>query len=312
MTSKNHCISPVEINRDIVLSKCSYFVDVQLWPLQSALNPGRWLENFEEREMDYALHLLNSFLYFSDQLTNEMFVAAFQGLSNTIRRQGDSFLSAQAAWRSFVDSLIVTPISGEVPKVTDSGNFFARKARQQLGIDERRILSPEETLQLLVTTGPCPVIFVDDFVGSGNQFLKTWQRRINLEHSICTSFKDFSSVRGSQFLYCPLLCTEYGYSRLQKECPEVLLSPTHVLSSKYSALDDNSLIWPPNLRATAVDFLYRASARAGIPDNSGGVNDWRGFHKLGLTVAFAHSVPDATLPIFYWEEKGWKPLIPQR
>jgi hypothetical protein len=52
------------------------------------------------------------------------------------------------------------------------------------------------------------------------------------------------------------------------------------------------------------------SARIGIPDSGGAVvNDWQGFHCLGLSLAFYDSVPDATLPIFYWEENGWNPLI---
>ncbi|MGI4789714.1 MAG: phosphoribosyltransferase-like protein [Janthinobacterium lividum] len=68
-------------------------------------------------------------------------------------------------------------------------------------------------------------------------------------------------------------------------------------------------MWPDHLRTSALDFLEKVSHRVGIYDTHGGVNDWQGFNKLGLSLGFEHSVPDATLPIFYWEQNGWKPLL---
>ena len=300
-------MSPAEMNKELVISKCNFFVDVQVWPLHPTLNPELWLSNFEDSEIEFAVHLLNTFLYFSDLLINQLFLSAFQLLSNKIRKSGDSLLITQAEWRVFVDNVVVTPVTGENPNIADSGYKFARKARQQLGIKEDQLVNQEECLQLIVNTGARPVVFVDDFVGSGNQFIETWERKVKLNDGTLMTFKDISCTRGSQFYYCPLLCTEYGYSRLQKRCPEVIINPAHILSEKYSALRED--FWPERLRKSAIDFLIAASRRAGIPDNGGGVNDWRGFHKLGLAVAIGDSVPDATLPLFYWIKNGWKPLI---
>lgn len=296
-----------EMNKELVLSKCSFFVDVQLWPLKKNLNPELWLTNFLDEEAEYAVHLLNNFLYFSDQLINQLFVSAFQLLSNKLRKKRDSFLISRAGWRSFVDNLIITPVTGEIPNISDSGFAFARKARQKLGIREDQLMSQEECLRTLVDSGPRPVIFVDDFVGSGNQFIETWERRIKLSESLLIDYKDISSTHGTQFFYCPLLCTQRGFERIQRECPSVILSPGHILTLKYSAL--NRDFWPERLRDMSEDFLRKASQRAGIPDNNGNVDDWRGFHKLGLSVALGDSVPDATLPLFYWQKNGWQPLL---
>jgi hypothetical protein len=153
-----------------------------------------------------------------------------------------------------------------------------------------------------------PIIFVDDFVGSGSQFIKTWRRQVPLSGST-SSFERITAVRGAEFYYCPLVCTEYGFERIKKECAAVQLHPAHLLPRKYSALDPNSVIWPNHLRTTAISFLQAVSTRAGIPDTNGNVDDWRGFHQLGLAIAMGDSVPDATLPIFYWERNGWIPLI---
>lgn len=81
-----------------------------------------------------------------------------------------------------------------------------------------------------------------------------------------------------------------------------MLSPAHFLSDRYSALSDESIVWPDHLRPTAYDFLQNASNRAGIIS-------WAGYQDQALTLAFEHGIPDATLPIYYHEENGWTPLI---
>jgi cob(I)alamin adenosyltransferase len=40
------------------------------------MDPERWLNNFKPEEMDHATQLLYSFLYYSERLSDEMFIAA--------------------------------------------------------------------------------------------------------------------------------------------------------------------------------------------------------------------------------------------
>ena len=300
-------ILPRSIGEIEVLSKADYFVDVQLWPLMRTLNARGWLQNFLNDEEEHAIHLLNGFLYFSTTLVDQMFTAAFQSLSSRFHNVGSSYLALQSNWQQFVDTVLVTYVTGERPNPTDSGYLFARKARQLLGIAEDRIMDPEAAVQRLVSL-PGPVLFVDDFVGSGNQFLQTWQRAVSISGS-SGSFARIASVSTATFYYCPVICTEYGYSRITSHCPSVVLQPAHVISHRYNTLAPDSFIWPAHLLPTAADFLKNASLRAGIPDSGGNVDDWRGFHKLGLALALGDTIPDASLPIFYWEDNGWTPLI---
>jgi hypothetical protein len=272
------------------------------------MNPRLWLENFNQSEKEHAVHLLNGFLYYSVELMDQMFRSAFQSLSSYLYSDGDSFLSFQTKWRLFVESVIVTYVSGEIPNPADSGLTFARKARQVLEINEGRIMNPEEAIRRLMDK-PGAVLFVDDFVGSGSQFLATWTRQVEVSEHSRVSFERLATLRGAEFYYCPLICTEYGYRNLTRACPAVRVTPAHLLSHRYSVLDSDSMMWPSHLRATAADFVKSASQRAGIPDSYGATDDWRGFHGLGLALALGDSVPDATLPIFHWEKNGWKPLI---
>jgi hypothetical protein len=297
-------ISPPFLAEHDVLSKADYFVDVQLWPLHQSLDPRSWLANFLEAEKPHAIHLLNAFMYFSSYLVNQMLVAAFQSLSSELYEPGDSFLTLQAKWRLFMDTVIITYVTGETPNPSDSGLVFARKARQLLGVDQSHIVAPDEAVQLLVRQ-PGPVVFVDDFVGSGNQFLTTWLRQVQLTTGSFASFERLAALQRTTFYYCPILCTEYGHERLSASCPAVHLSPAHVLSRRYSALAADSILWPPNLQPTAINFVRQASLRAGI-------TDWQGFHALGLAVALGDTIPDSTLPLFYWSHNDWRPLMERR
>ena len=299
------------LNSEHVLSNTDYFIDVQLWPLSSELDPRGWLRNFNDDETEYALYLLNAFTYYSRRLVDELFVAAFHNLCVYVTKPDRGFVAARGAWEQFNQELLVTNVEGEHPNPTDSGFAFARRARQLLGVNEERILPPAQALDRLMSRGKlAPVLFVDDFVGSGQQFLTTWERIHRTNSGVDNSFAQISAV-GGQFYYCPLLCTSRGQLLIRTKCPSVVLQPVHVLEPhRDSAVADNSHLWPEHLRATANHFLKTVSARAGIPEE--GPKGYRGFADLGLTVAFEHSVPDATLPLFYWEANGWTPLIRRR
>ena len=151
------------------------------------------------------------------------------------------------------------------------------------------------------------MIFVDDLVGSGNQFIVTWYREYRTRYE---SFAALAPVSSAKFYYCPAFCTQLGLKRINDACPKVNVSPGVFIPDNYGALAPNSVVWPSRLRSTAEEFLRSASSRAGIPDTGGTKpDDWRGFASLGLTIAFENSVPDATLPIIYWQRNGWRPLI---
>jgi len=291
------------VNREFVIKKCTYFRDVGLWPRTEVLDPEAWLGNFSGEELPLAIHLLNAFQFFSYDLTDALFVAAFQGISSEVWRRSGS--ATKAAWRSLVDRAIVTPVEGERPNPTDSGYLFASRARRLLEIPENRILRPPDALRQVVAVAT-PVVFVDDFVGSGNQFIETWTRQY-LRDEAAASFRVVAQVRGGEFYYCPLVCTEYGAQRIRTTCPEVVLVPAHLISARDGALHAESRLWPQDLLSKARPFIQQVSQRAGIPQ--GGSPGWEGFHGLGLALGFAHSVPDATLPLFYWEAQGWRPLI---
>jgi hypothetical protein len=290
-----------------VLAKCDYFVDIHVWPRQT--DPRRWLENFEADERPYAAHLLDAFQYFSTELVDALFVGAFHDLSRHVVDRGASPAAAATQWNDFVQSLIITYPTGEIPGPTDSGYLFARKARQVLGLPDQRILAPEVALAYLNRHGPRPVVFVDDFLGSGSQFLGTWNRLYPVGGAM-RSFANEHSTLGLDVTYVPLFATELGSGELARSAGAVRLAPAHHVPKAAGLLDADSFIWPQAERAAGQAVIRQASERAGFVDTGGhDAEDWQGFAKLALAVGFAHGVPDATLPIFHATRPNWQPLV---
>jgi len=284
------------------LERCRYLTGVQVWPLETILSPSRWLTNFKRSERELAVNLLNGFVYLPAVMMVEMLKSAFQGLTNEVAGEVSSPIELSQVWQQFCQDLMIVRVTGETPNDSDSGYYFARLARQHLGIAQTQIYTHETALEKLQAS-PRPVVFVDDFVGSGRQFVETWRRYYVINKRLL-SFEIVHRRVGFKAFYIPILCTEEGRRTIDAHCGEVTISPAHYLDERYSALHPESRIWPESLRTAGYEFVRESSDRAGIPKSR-----WRGFAELGLALAFEHSVPDATLPLFYWDQNGWNPLI---
>ena len=289
-----------------IKSKMQFLVDISVWPGGQSLDPRAWLNNFLASERSFALNLLNVFLYYNEQLVDALFSRAVQQLSTNITKSSTSLTEANKQWQFFLESVCVTYVEGEERSPTDSGLVFARKARQVLGIDQGQIVRPEQALERRLRKPACPILFVDDFVGSGRQMKITWYRQHSSGSGRTHTFAE-ESIGGGDIFYVPIISTAYGLNALASCCPGLKVHPSHILDNRYSLVDPDSILWPEALRPDASNFLLEASRRAGILDEL--KEEWMGFHNLALALAFSHSVPDATLPLYFWDRRGWAPLI---
>ena len=310
--------SEVEVSSQLVLEKVRFFRHIQAWPIRQYLDAEAWLDNFTADEKPYAVELLNSFLYFPRHVLDALFGAAFQGLSRRIHPASGSYLQARNAWRSFVDNAIVTFPRGHGIAGAEHGLPFIRRASASIGVADGQVMEPDEALGTVVRDAERgrvvrPVVFVGAFAGSGDAFLATWKDRVRVLSDLDVSFQDYREVRGGQYFYCPLLCTELAAQRLEVEAPEVELVPTHTLTPEHSALVPNSRVWPPSMGEEALGVLRGVAERVGIPDTGGQVpEDWKGYKALGLSVAFEGAPPPVeTLGLYRWNRDGWRPLLRQ-
>ncbi len=292
---------------DSVVRTCAFLSDIRIWDATLKTAARRWMTNFNEDEQQHAAALLDAFLFFSDDLVNRLFVAGFDALATEVTAQATTYAEKKRVWQKFRDEVLITHPTGEMPNVTDSGYAFARRARQRLGIDQAHILETSDVLPMVAGNSSRTVLFVDDFVGSGDQFCNTWHRSYATAQGQL-SFAALAARKDSPtFYYSPLICTEAGFTIIRNNCPGVQVRPTHLLPSVYSANHAQSILWPDALRDGGIGYVETSSTRAGIS----ATKRW-GYHNLGLALAFEHGVPDATLPILWWEEAGWIPLVRRR
>ena len=289
-----------------VLEKVKFFKKVSVWSFNYRIDPTAWLSNFNVDEQDIAVALLDACVYFSPELTNRILVATFHRLSAYLPETAGT--DRASAWDRFRRRAIVTYPTDERPNATDSGRGYLRKGRAVLALLQEQFMDPEAALQARCSNPERPVVFLDDFAGSGSQFCETWTRPYDFG-GVQRSFA--SCVQGAQIAYLPILSTTLAVDNIGKCAPSVLLEPGHTLGPEYSALSANSIIWPsPELQARALGVLRSASARAGIPLGDGEhVDDWCGYRRLGLALAIDDTTPDACLTLLYWEKNGWRPLF---
>lgn len=299
-------LSAHPVSELFVLEKVEFFVDLHLWPERHTLDPRGWLGNFTQAERSLAIHSLNAFIFFNENLGDALLRSAVQALSADITTRAASLTEAKAAWSTFLASLIVTYVHGERPQATDSGHLFARKARQVLFLEDKQILEPGDAIGALLEKSDGTLLLLDDFVGSGRQMHASWTRTYTSASGQSGTLEALSQ-NGIRVVYTPLVATAYGLSELKRLCPGLEVRAAHELDSRYSLTHADSILWPETLRTQGRDFLFTASQRAGIVGNF--KHGWEGFHRLALALAFWHSVPDATLPLFYWDKNNWTPLI---
>lgn len=294
------------MNQSKILSACDHLIDLHAWRADK-IDPHGWMSNFDAVERSLAAELLRRFTFYADPLVDQLYVSAFQALSNLAASQWKPFGDAKQDWASFVSGALITWVQGERPHPADSGQIFIRKARQLLGIAESQMCSPVDVVRRIGAGHAGAVIFVDDFVGSGEQFLTTWKRTYPSEG--LPAFRTVLASRANVY-YCNLMTTEWGLGRISAEAPEVTVVCGNVVPRAHTLVGGHSTLWSSSaLLADIQAFVKTCSVKLGYGEDGGGEQDWEGFHKLGLGLAFEHSTPDATLPIFYSQTNGWKPLV---
>ncbi len=288
------------VTEQFVLEKIEYFADIQLWP--RTVQPKRWLSNFSEAERPFAIHLLNSFTNFNQDIVNQLFVSSFQFLSCEVVPDSAPLDEVVRAWTEFRTRVLITPVSGERPSPADSGYRYASKARDLLRIDSSQLVTHADALRAVVADPTQPVVFIDDFVGSGQQILSHWERLV-VVNGTELSFSVAARAGMGPAYYCCALATDYGLGRIRTAGLPLTVRAGNTLPANASVVAPDSLVWPESDRADGVTFLHEANTRAGIKTYA------MGFHDLGLTVGIEGWVPDATLPIFLWDQNDWIPLF---
>ena len=289
-----------------VIEKCDVLKRAGLWPSDTILRPRLWLQNFDGSDRFIAALLLDKFTFYNIALTEALLTASYNSIADGMEK-GPSAPGREILVGSLA-SAALTPVRGEEPNPTDSGNTMCRMARQVLRVPETQIVEVDVALAHAYRGNT--VVFIDDFVGSGDQFLKTWRRT----YPNSGSFASAHAKTGFVAIYITLVSTAVGLREIHKIVPEVAVCVCHTIESEstfHGMADGNQ-----TLQDDVAAFLRKYSPRL-TPVQPYIANNPKylmyGYKELGLLFGFQHSIPDATLPLF-WSPgtNNWEPLIERR
>lgn len=272
-----------------------------MWLAEPTIRPRAWIENFDNDDKILAAQLLERFVFYNQRLTDSLLTASFYSMADGLRK-GPTAPTREQLLQALPNA-VFTPVSGETPNPTDSGYFLCRRTRQVLNVDEARIKNTNDALKAAAEGRP--VVFVDDFIGSGDQFLATWR-----DSSTGASFETVQSHVGFTAAYVSLVGTEAGIISIGKQAPSVAVCVTH-------KIDNRGTLWGlqalnPSLHSQIDSLLKKYTPRLTPQDAYMHQQQYLtyGYKHRGLFFAFEHSVPDATLPIFWCRgTNSWEPLI---
>ena len=288
-------------------NRAEFFQSVHAWPLNDNLNYLGWLKNFKtDEELKLACLIVDFFIYYPDKMVNQM-------LETSIGYAGQHLVKILKDWKheDFFNRCYYSFIPGETNNPSDSGRVFLRKLRDTLSIPESRFLEYNDIpQQLSMENRQTPIILVDDFVGSGAQCDKAWNRnKFSFNNK---TLREIEETENHIFVYAPLVVNIMGLNRIKHNCPSLILTPAHVLGNEYNLFHKDCFCWKSDdaLFRAGTDLILNKSKELGIPFLNGeDPQDVRGFGEQGLAIAFEHGAPDAIPSLFYWQHKNWTPLI---
>ena len=290
-----------------VIKRARFFQKLHVWPPPTILDFKGWLNNFKfETEKAIAYRLLNFFMFYPQQMADKLLLYALNLSGN--------FLSNHLTnWQNnnFKNRCFYSYFPGEIPNPSDSGLRFITKIRNHLNVDEKRLIEFKNIPKVLQQNKePIVIIFVDDFIGTGNQCIKAWSKhKFNNSNE---TLEQISKHNNHLFVYVALIANKIGYHRITSKCDNLHLSVSHILGDDYNLFNPNCFCWNGNkeLFEEGTNFILSKSHEIGIPDNNGKYPvDARGFNAQGLALAIEDIPPDAVPAIFYWCQDNWIPLI---
>jgi hypothetical protein len=297
----------MDARRTEILETRRYYSGLGLWPaIPGSINPEGWLTNFRgDLDQEIAIELLDSFVHFSSAQTKRLLASAFHTLSYQIERKRGVHPYSGSGWRDYLDNVQVSYPQEDERDPAGSGRMFLRQARANLLPSEDQLHDPDDLLITLAHSSVAmDVILIDDFAGSGDQFLRAMRREVHINATETTTYEELISQRRLRTCYyLPAVATSKAVERIQGEIPFIEVRPAHVLPDRYSAAHPKTLLVPEHLRGELDGFLLRHARRAGYSEAGR-----YGHRKGGLAISFDHGVPDNTLPLFVADAHGWIPL----
>lgn len=294
-------VTEADVDRfcDKVFNRSRHLIATGAW---SGVDRGRldsWIEALKSHDSAVlAAALLDNLIYRS----KAQFQAMFESVLLSVRLPE----FAHVHDTSFVESLSarVDPLVRFAPVIapdqppTKSGPYVLRLLQRQFRMRDPWLIWPSQIVE--VPTHVKYVFLVDDFTGTGEQFLEFWKKQ-RLDEVI-QARPDIKVVLMAAAIH------SNGIDSLRRAIPGLAIMHAELLGGQHHFATGTGLdlYREPELKKRIVGRLEEVCTVCGIGQGRTGVYGWG---ELGLSYAFEHATPNNTLPIYWFESDRWAPLL---
>ncbi|HIB46881.1 MAG TPA: hypothetical protein EYN07_02360 [Flavobacteriaceae bacterium] len=255
-------------------------IDYLLPKLKFSVMPSkivRWLENFEEKDLNYAYDFLQVFEYVNYTEFQYRLEDQLKSILNELDKK-DKILVVPYGKLGKSATLVTYPLTH-----SDTYETLENEGRIYLSKD----------LELFKKKVDC-VIFIDDFIGTGETFCNDYIA------SGAKSWCDSKTITKRYVLTAIVM--EKGKEKIETSYPNITVKAQerHKLY-KYGFSPFMALGKVGDYQS----FSNRYESKSTM--SHGHLN---GYGNSQSIVAFTHCTPDNTIPIFWWDE-DWFPLFPR-
>lgn len=287
-----------------VLTSTKTLISSGLWKDVNIRSLERWTDYFEGHEEKVLCGLLLDSLTYRSRVQTQalLFNVLEKSIPQILRNSSLNLekslygtLTAKYPGRD-KNKIKIVPVISDIDPPTKSGPLVARLYKKEVGVNERfmewpwKLESHSSEVEL--------VIFIDDFVGSGDQFLEFLER----------FFPEGNFNDGTQYVYAPLGACKSGVENIVKKAPRVKVCHAEMveeenyffsgLTSRYKELGVEC--------EDAIKVIYENfMKKVGL----GRLKHKYGYGALELTYAYAHGTPNATLPVFWAANEHYQPVF---
>ncbi len=269
----------------------------------------KWLNNFlNKNEIYFALVLADNILYYNIDEVRYLWRLI---LTNRVKRHlfDDIFGKDYSGTLEDIDSKFINFIRNECifigfGEIYKSGPHMIYPFTQAVSqIIKKRDMCFMEYSDFLSSSNEIDlkdkkiILLLDDFIGTGNQSVKEWNKRIIIS-------KNYKRNRHIRFLYTALTGFLAGVENIEKHTSMEVILGEQPMDDSFRCFSDSSLIYK--------DATEREKAKE-IMEKAGKMlyKYPLGYENDQAAVAFHHNTPNNTLPVIWkrMDDGSWYPLF---
>ncbi|MBQ4812698.1 hypothetical protein J8M20_15165 [Pseudoalteromonas luteoviolacea] len=287
----------------IVVEKLKIYCDTGLWPFRFE-DLASWLSNFDDEKDEYlALQLLDSLIVRSNDMAKSCYARLLHSsLRQLLLEKGLITQVTLPQWKRKLES-------GDLKHQLRFASVRTARDDGESGSVIYRLLSSDvDTNKYSLSRSsslPPVIILIDDFVGSGKQFIDDFAPEFDLN----------KKLEQSTVIYCPLIAYEDGIENLKEKFPDLHLLPGEILKRNASIFYGDANKQFKNDQVNTVGDVKGHFEKMKLKF-APKMEMWLGFESACLPLAFEWGCPNQTPSIFWMsyssERDGWKKLFSRR